>query len=54
VAPLEPLVRLAEAAQLGAPVQRKRMLVIVNPSATTMSARLRNLVVAALHGRYEV
>lgn len=51
---LEPLVRLAEAAALGAPVQRKRMLVIVNPSATTMSARLRNLVVAALHGRYEV
>jgi diacylglycerol kinase family enzyme len=51
---LEPLERLAEAAALGAPVQRKRMLVIVNPYATTMSARLRNLVVAALHGRYEV
>jgi diacylglycerol kinase family enzyme len=51
---LEPLVRLAEAAALGAPVQRKRMLVIVNPSATTMTARTRNLVVAALHGRYEV
>ncbi len=51
---LEPLVRLAEAAVLGAPVQRMRMLVIVNPAATTMSARLRNLVVAALHGRYEV
>jgi diacylglycerol kinase family enzyme len=39
---------------LHAPVERKRMLVIVNPYATTMSARLRNLVVAALHGRYEV
>ncbi|MDP2711756.1 MAG: diacylglycerol kinase family protein [Solirubrobacteraceae bacterium] len=51
---LEPLVRLAEAAALDAPSQRKRMLVIVNPAATTMSARLRNLVVAALHGRYEV
>jgi len=51
---LQPLVRLAEAAALGAPVQRKRMLVIVNPSATTMTARTRNLVVAALHGRYEV
>jgi diacylglycerol kinase family enzyme len=30
------------------------MLVVVNPFASTMSARLRNLVVAALHGRYEV
>jgi diacylglycerol kinase family enzyme len=30
------------------------MLVVANPYATTMSARLRNLVVAALHGRYEV
>ncbi len=51
---LEPLERLAEDAILGAPVQRKRMLVIVNPHAATMSAPLRNLVVAALHGRYEV
>ncbi len=51
---LEPLVRLAEAAALGAPVQRKRMLIIANPSATTMTDRSRNLVVAALHGRYEV
>jgi diacylglycerol kinase family enzyme len=51
---LEPLERLAEAAALSAPVERKRMLVIVNPFASTMSARLRNLVVAALHGRYEV
>ncbi len=51
---LEPLERLAETAALGAPVQRKRMLVVANPYAATMSARLRNLVVAALHGRYEV
>ena len=51
---IEPLVRLAEAAALGAPVQRRRMLVIANPSATTMTDRTRNLVVAALHGRYEV
>jgi diacylglycerol kinase family enzyme len=51
---LEPLERLAEAATLSAPVQRKRLLVVANPYATTMSARLRNLVVAALHGRYEV
>ena len=51
---LEPLVRLAEAAALGAPAPRKRMLIIANPSATTMTDRTRNLVVAALHGRYEV
>ena len=51
---LEPLERLAETAALTAPVQRKRMLVVANPYATTMSSRLRNLVVAALHGRYEV
>lgn len=51
---IEPLVRLAEAATLGAPAQRRRMLIIVNPSATTMNDRTRNLVVAALHGRYEV
>jgi diacylglycerol kinase family enzyme len=51
---LEELQRLAEAAVLDAAMQRKRMLVIVNPTASTMSARLRSLVVAALHGRYEV
>jgi diacylglycerol kinase family enzyme len=51
---LEELQRLAEAVALDAPVQRKRMLVVVNPTASTMSARLRSLVVAALHGRYDV
>jgi len=51
---LESLQRLAESVAHGAPSKRRRMLVIVNPVATTMSARLRNLVVAALHGRYEV
>jgi diacylglycerol kinase family enzyme len=51
---LEPLERLAEAATLSAPVQRKRMLVVATPSATTMSARLPTLAFAALHGRYEV
>jgi diacylglycerol kinase family enzyme len=51
---LEALERLVESAALQAPVERKRMLVIVNPVASTMSARLRNLVVAALHGRFEV
>jgi len=35
-------------------VEKKRMLVIVNPYATTVSDRLRNLVVYALQARYEV
>jgi diacylglycerol kinase family enzyme len=34
--------------------KRRRMLVIVNPYATTVSARLKNLVVYALQSRYEV
>src|SRR3954449_5620208 len=33
---------------------KKRMLIIVNPVATTVSDRLRHLVVYALQGRYEV
>ena len=51
---LEPLVRLAEAAALGTPLQRKRMLIVVNPTATAITDRTRHLVVGALHGRYEV
>jgi diacylglycerol kinase family enzyme len=35
-------------------VEKKRMLVIVNPYATTVSDRLRNLVVYALEARYDV
>ena len=34
--------------------QKKRMLIIVNPYATTVSDRLKNLVIYALQGRYEV
>ena len=34
--------------------RKKRMLVIVNPYATTVSDRLKNLVVYALQGRYNV
>ena len=34
--------------------QKKRMLIIVNPYATTVSDRLKNLVVYALQGRYDV
>lgn len=33
---------------------KKRMLIVVNPYATTVSDRLKNLVVYALQGRYEV
>jgi diacylglycerol kinase family enzyme len=33
---------------------KPRMLLVVNPMATTVSARLKNLVVYALRGRYEV
>jgi diacylglycerol kinase family enzyme len=38
----------------GKRAHKKRMLLIVNPVATTVSDRLRNLVVYALQGRYEV
>jgi diacylglycerol kinase family enzyme len=47
-----------EAQTDGAPVTprpaKKRMLIIVNPYATTVSDRLKNLVVYALQGRYDV
>jgi diacylglycerol kinase family enzyme len=46
--------RIADAAALGREAPAKRMLVIVNPYATTMSDRLKGLVVYALQGRYEV
>ena len=46
--------RLVEVAALEKPAKAKRMLVIVNPYATTMTARLRHLVVYALQGRYDV
>jgi len=48
------LERLEEVAALERPAQAKRMLVIVNPYATTMSDRLKHLVVYALQGRYDV
>ena len=37
-----------------ATASKRRMLIIVNPYATTVSDRLRNLVVYALQGRFEV
>src|SRR5579859_3995039 len=36
------------------PASRRRMLIIVNPYAATVSDRLRHLVVYALQGRFEV
>jgi diacylglycerol kinase family enzyme len=48
------LERLAESAELGSEIERKRMMIVVNPYATTVSDRLRHLVVYALQGRYEV
>jgi diacylglycerol kinase family enzyme len=46
--------RLTEIAALERPAKTKRMLVVVNPYATTMSDRLKHLVVYALQGRYDV
>jgi diacylglycerol kinase family enzyme len=46
--------RLTAIAALERPAKTKRMLVIVNPYATTMSDRLKHLVVYALQGRYHV
>ena len=48
------LERLADTATLQAPARTRRMLVIVNPYATTMSVRLKHLVVYALQGRFDV
>ncbi|MBJ7329589.1 MAG: diacylglycerol kinase family lipid kinase [Solirubrobacteraceae bacterium] len=50
----DPLERLGEQFALTTPTERKRLLVITNPFATTVSERLKRLVVFALEGRYEV
>lgn len=52
--PLESLERLSQTFSLSDTTDRRKMLVIVNPYATTVSDRLRNLVVHALGSRYEV
>jgi diacylglycerol kinase family enzyme len=57
--PAVPDTALARAEQLAERVlpdrsPKRRMLVIVNPYASTVSDRLKNLVVYALQGRYEV
>jgi diacylglycerol kinase family enzyme len=49
---LEALERLGAAQEHAAPT--RRMLVIVNPYASTVSDRLKHLVVYALQGRFEV
>jgi diacylglycerol kinase family enzyme len=48
------LERLAEVAALERSPRARRMLVIANPYATTMSDRLKSLVIYALQGRYDV
>ncbi len=48
------LARLEASFALGTSTPSKRMLMIINPYATTVSDRLENLVVYALRGRYKV
>jgi diacylglycerol kinase family enzyme len=50
----DPVERLEAALGVGAGAPSKRMLIIVNPYATTVSDRLKNLVVYALRGSYQV
>src|SRR5919112_2926052 len=52
--PLESLRGVSPAPALEASVRRKRMLLVANPYATTVSGRLKSLVVYALQGRYDV
>ncbi len=50
----DPLSRLEAALRAGERPPTRRMLVIVNPYATTVSDRLKNLVVYALRASYQV
>src|ERR1700756_5128059 len=50
----DPLERLEAPLALGRSAPSRRMLIIVNPYATTVSDRFKNLVVYALRGRYDV
>src|SRR5881275_2167109 len=50
----DPIERLEAILGVSSEAPSKRMLIIVNPYATTVSDRLKNLVVYALRGRYEV
>src|SRR3954471_4160134 len=49
-----PAATLERLAELERPPEAKRMLIIANPHATTMSDRLKHLVVYALQGRFDV
>src|ERR1700684_2592945 len=49
-----PLARLEATLSVAGTTPSRRMLVIVNPYATTVSDRLKNLVVYALRGSYHV
>jgi diacylglycerol kinase family enzyme len=51
---IDPVERLEAALRVGAAAPSKRMLIIVNPYATTVSDRLKNLVIYALRGSYQV
>ena len=53
-APLDSLERLGEEFTLADATDRRKMLVIVNPYATTVSDRLKTLVVHARGSRYDV
>src|SRR5580700_2949200 len=50
----DPLARLEATLSVAGTTPSRRMLVIVNPYATTVSDRLKNLVVYALRGSYLV
>src|SRR5438270_270552 len=50
----DPLERLEALLVAGRRAPTRRMLIIVNPYATTVSDRLKNLVVYVLRGSYEV
>jgi diacylglycerol kinase family enzyme len=50
----DPFTRLEATLELSDRTPSKRMLIIVNPYATTVSDRLKNLVVYALRGSYHV
>ena len=50
----DPLARLESALRAGSDAPRRQMLVIVNPYASTVSERLKHLVVYALRGSYQV
>jgi diacylglycerol kinase family enzyme len=54
VLPEAPAAESSSSAPESTRTAKKRMLIIVNPYATTVSDRLKNLVVYALQGRYEV